>query len=122
MALLYVMTPGSTEIAQNVYHLVFEGHDAHDHPEHAEDEEHGCSGPYHMCACHSTVAFQVAPPRPVGDALVVNKAVLVTAARVAADLLEHVPCPGRSSGPARRGWIRRVFDAIWYGAEGRRAG
>ncbi|MDA1194635.1 MAG: MoxR family ATPase [Planctomycetota bacterium] len=41
--------------------------------------------------------------------------------RVVADLLEQVPCPGRRAGPARRGWLRRVFEAVWYGNERRRS-
>ncbi len=45
----------------------------------------------------------------------------VTADRVADDMLTQVPCPGLSTGPARRGWLRRVFEAIWYGQERRRS-
>jgi MoxR-like ATPase len=37
----------------------------------------------------------------------------VTADTVADDLLAHVPCPGLTVGPQRRGWLRRVFEAIW---------
>jgi MoxR-like ATPase len=37
----------------------------------------------------------------------------VTADSVANDLLRHVPCPGLVIGPRRRGFLRRVLDAIW---------
>ena len=59
MLLLFSMTPASAEIAQQIVHLVTEGHLAEEHADHTEDKEHGCSGPYHMCVCHSTVVFVV---------------------------------------------------------------
>jgi len=45
----------------------------------------------------------------------------VTADRVTQDMLRKVPCPGRSEGDSRPSWIRRVFQAIWYGPERRRS-
>jgi hypothetical protein len=59
MLLLYSMTPASAEIAQQLVHVVTEGHFANEHAAHTEDKEHGCSGPYHLCVCHSTVVFVV---------------------------------------------------------------
>ncbi len=44
----------------------------------------------------------------------------VSAERVAADLLEHVPCPGLSTRSSRPNWLRRVFSALWHG-EARRS-
>jgi hypothetical protein len=54
--LLFAMTPASGEILENAVHLVLAGHAAHALPDdgHQPDEpEHGCSGPFHICACHS---------------------------------------------------------------------
>ena len=45
----------------------------------------------------------------------------VDADTVARDLLRHVPCPGLQIGPRRRGWFRRVLDAIWYTPASRRS-
>ena len=56
------MTPASAEIAGHLVHFVTEGHSVHEHVEHTENKEHGCSGPYHMCVCHTTVVFVVAKP------------------------------------------------------------
>ena len=45
----------------------------------------------------------------------------VTADRVTQDMLRKVPCPGLSDRDDRPSWIRRVFEAIWYGPERRRS-
>jgi len=37
----------------------------------------------------------------------------VGADHVAQDLLEHVPCAGLRSHRRQRGWLRRLFDALW---------
>ncbi|MGD8317701.1 MAG: hypothetical protein PVH21_18045 [Myxococcales bacterium] len=58
--LIYVITPGSSEIVENVLHLLSEGHAAHAvaDAEHApRGAEHGCSGTFHLCHCHSSTAF-----------------------------------------------------------------
>ena len=39
----------------------------------------------------------------------------VHADTVARDLLEQVPCPGLDTRARRRSWVRRVFEALWYG-------
>lgn len=54
------MVPGSNEILENVFHLAREGHLAHALPdaEHqSTDVEHGCSGPFHLCPCHTSISF-----------------------------------------------------------------
>ena len=45
----------------------------------------------------------------------------VSADRVTQDMLRKVPCPGLSTRDDRPSWIRRVFEAIWYGPERRRS-
>lgn len=62
--LMYAMTLGSGEVVENALHLLSEGHAAHElaDAEHApRGAEHGCSGTFHLCHCHSSTAF-------VGDA------------------------------------------------------
>lgn len=55
--LLLALAPGLGEVVENVVHLVVHGHLAHaeaqgDH--HAERlPEHGCSGTFHLCSCHT---------------------------------------------------------------------
>ena len=41
----------------------------------------------------------------------------VTADRVTQDMLRKVPCPGLVQDEGRPSWLRRVFEAIWYGPE-----
>jgi hypothetical protein len=63
VVLIYTMTPSAGEIAESVVHLVTEGHTAHaveDDAHQPEGAEHGCSGPFHVCSCHSTTAFTAA--------------------------------------------------------------
>jgi hypothetical protein len=60
--LLYSMTTASGEIAEHIIHMITEGHSVHEHIDHTADKEHGCSGPYHMCVCHSTILFVVSAP------------------------------------------------------------
>lgn len=58
--MVYAMAPGASEIAENVFHLLAEGHAAHalaDADHEPQGEEHGCSGTFHMCHCHSSTAF-----------------------------------------------------------------
>ncbi len=72
--LIYLMTPGSGELVSDVVHLVSSGHTPHAE-EHADHEdgapEHGCSGPFHVCSCHTTPHFvaqarSAAVPHPSG--------------------------------------------------------
>ena len=75
--MVYQMTPGAGELTENIVHLVTSGHTAHTlHDGHQEptSDEHGCSGPFHVCECHSTTNFLVAAvgqivisPRPIDD-------------------------------------------------------
>jgi MoxR-like ATPase len=45
----------------------------------------------------------------------------VTPDRVAQDLLENVPCPGRGARRRQRSWLRRLFDAVWTVPDQRRS-
>jgi len=58
--MVYVMTPSAGEITENVIHLLASGHTAYaNDDEHHErtGDEHGCSGTFHICPCHSTPLF-----------------------------------------------------------------
>lgn len=58
--LVYVMTPAAGEVVENAVHLVLTGHTAHalhDGAHQPDSPEHGCSGPFHICHCHSSVSF-----------------------------------------------------------------
>jgi hypothetical protein len=58
------MVPGAGEFLESAVHLVQTGHTAHalaDGEHDPEGAEHGCSGPFHVCQCHSTIAFTAAP-------------------------------------------------------------
>ena len=56
--LLLVLCPGVGELAENAGYLLSHGHLAHassdDHDDHPAGPEHGCTGTFHMCPCHST--------------------------------------------------------------------
>ena len=57
---IYLMTPGTGELAENIVHLVMTGHTAHsiDVPDHEpKGDEHGCSGTFHVCPCHTSISF-----------------------------------------------------------------
>jgi hypothetical protein len=69
--LCWFITPGLTEAAENLWHLLQAGHTAHS-PEAGADhdpagDEPGCSGTFHLCACHHSVASDLvlASPAPV---------------------------------------------------------
>lgn len=58
--LVYLMTPSAGEIVENVVHLLTKGHTAHaieDDAHEPDGAEHGCSGPFHFCPCHSSSVF-----------------------------------------------------------------
>ena len=62
LLLVFVLTPGMAELAENAAHVVIEGHGAHalDDVEHAPmGDEHGCSGTFHACSCHASPTFIV---------------------------------------------------------------
>lgn len=62
VVMVYVMTPGSGELAENLVHLLANGHTAHafDDAEHQpQGNEHCCSGPFHVCQCHTSTGFIV---------------------------------------------------------------
>lgn len=58
LCLAMFVLPNLAEAAENVWHLLATGHDAHDQQagsDHApEGDEHGCSGTYHLCTCCHT--------------------------------------------------------------------
>jgi len=67
LLLVFVLTPGSTEIVENAVHLATDGHMAHaiDDADHtSEGGEHGCSGVIHSCGCHGSVSFLVMETDP----------------------------------------------------------
>lgn len=78
LGLAWSLTPGLTEAAENLWHLASAGHGAHavgagvDHA--PRGDEHGCSGTFHLCACHHSVTPTMAPavelqaPRSAGRA------------------------------------------------------
>jgi cytochrome c5 len=65
LCLMMLVMPNLTEAAENVWHLLSTGHDAHaveagaDHA--PEGDEHGCSGTSHLCACCHTAPVDSAP-------------------------------------------------------------
>lgn len=66
LLIAFVLMPGSAEVVESTAHLVSDGHTAHavDDTDHApKGDEHGCSGSFHVCPCHSTTSFVV------GDAM-----------------------------------------------------
>jgi hypothetical protein len=56
--LLWTLLPGTWELAENVSHLILDGHLAHTatpgHPGSEPGPEHGCSGTLHFCSCHAS--------------------------------------------------------------------
>lgn len=75
VGLAWLLTPGLTEVTENLWHLAVAGHTAHslaagdDHR--PRDDEHGCSGTFHFCACHHSVTptlAQATMPRRPGRA------------------------------------------------------
>ena len=70
LTLIYVMLPGTSELTENLFHLVANGHLAHaiDDADHEpKGDEHGCSGPFHVCQCHSSTGFVLADASLVLD-------------------------------------------------------
>lgn len=65
MVLVWTLTPGLAEVAENVWHLATTGHAAHAVEQGADHEpvgdEHGCTGPFHLCSCHHSQAFDLLP-------------------------------------------------------------
>ena len=71
LVLAWQVTPGLTEVMENVVHVVSTGHGAHalDDAEHSpEGDEHGCAGTFHVCQCHPTVTFLTPVPARVAAA------------------------------------------------------
>lgn len=49
VTLLGLVTPGAIELVEDVAHFVMHGDSLHDG---AHDEQHCCSGAFHVCSCH----------------------------------------------------------------------
>jgi hypothetical protein len=68
LLLVYLMVPGAAEATEYVVHWVHHGDSAHaasaGHAERDGDDEHGCSGAYHLCLCHHATGFAAATTRP----------------------------------------------------------
>jgi len=97
LVLAWQLVPGMGEVVENALHLLSEGHTAHaladaDHA--PEGDEHGCSGPFHLCSCHSSAVFVSAVPEPH----VACAAVAQLSRRVRSG---GVPCDGFVSGVYR---------------------
>jgi hypothetical protein len=61
IALLFTMTPGSTEVAEAAAHLLVHGDLPH-HDELHHDEgclEHSCTPLAHHCGCHATMSARL---------------------------------------------------------------
>ncbi len=75
IAILILMFPGSVELVEDGIHWITDGHTTHDtsteHHREGPADEHGCSGPYHICICHSSSPFitRAAPADPGKRAL-----------------------------------------------------
>lgn len=67
LLLIALMTPSAGELAENLVHLLTEGHTAHavqDSAHEPDSPEHGCTGIFHVCPCHATTSFT--PARTAG--------------------------------------------------------
>ena len=56
LGVIWAITPGLTEVVENLWHFAAAGHSAHaieegsDHV--PENDEHGCTATFHLCSCH----------------------------------------------------------------------
>jgi hypothetical protein len=70
--LVLLVTPGLIEAAENVWHLAVAGHTAHSPDAGADhqptDDEHGCTGSFHLCSCHRTPPSQTEARAHLGSA------------------------------------------------------
>jgi hypothetical protein len=73
--MVVAMMPGLGELVDDAVHFLRTGHTEHSdvhfdghgdaHPDgHHLDEEHGCSGAFHLCSCHQSPTFLGAPLLP----------------------------------------------------------
>jgi hypothetical protein len=96
VVLLFTMTPASGEILENAVHLILAGHTAHalaDETHQPDEPEHGCSGPFHVCPCHS--------PTPL------------TAPGVTSALGSPAPRESRAAGWAEAGPFDGYLDGVF---------
>lgn len=71
LVLALAMTPGSVEIVENTGHLLAQGHLAHVEADGDRHEpsgpEHGCTPVFHVCGCHTSLAFLGPQPSPASN-------------------------------------------------------
>lgn len=71
--LVALLMPGLVEAAENLWHVVEAGHSAHavdaGRGHMPQDEEHGCSGTFHLCSCHPAPAWRPTAARRVTSGL-----------------------------------------------------
>jgi hypothetical protein len=64
----YLMVPSSGELTELAVHVLEHGDSAHSesagHERPDGDDEHGCSGTFHLCLCHHTSGFIAHVPIP----------------------------------------------------------
>jgi len=72
-----LICPGTGELVVDALHLLETGHTEHAHDV-PVDAEHGCSGPFHVCGCHSTVPFACEAAPAVAEAPEMSVAFVVT--------------------------------------------
>jgi len=74
LTLAWQLTPGATELAEQLWHVAATGHGAHakaDADHQPQGSEHRCTGVFHLCGCHATRPFDppsrlAVAPRPPG--------------------------------------------------------
>ncbi len=50
-------TPGAFEAIEDLLHVAYDGHTAHDAGHDAHEREHGCTGTFHVCSCCASPMF-----------------------------------------------------------------
>lgn len=69
LGLAWTLVPGLAETTENAWHLATAGHTAHA-PSQGDDhapagDEHGCTGAFHLCSCHHTLASDLLVVTPI---------------------------------------------------------
>lgn len=84
LVLTVMLIPGLVEGVENLWHLAEEGHAAHatsegvDH-DRSDDDEHGCTGTFHLCSCHhASSTLPIAPATLVLGHAVRSSVAIVT--------------------------------------------
>ena len=95
------MMPGALELAENAIHLLRHGDTAHADTSHAgdrDDDEHGCSGTYHACTCHSSSLFvdNAVSPRVMQPRMVASRQNFGLGVVVGSELVRRLERPPRA--------------------------